>query len=49
MKEVKRTVFQAALSESDMKKLREIAAIKEVKMSEAFRSWIRTSHKQLTR
>ena len=41
----KRIVFQAALSEQDMEKFKAIAAHRQVKMSEAFRAWIRNTHK----
>jgi len=43
----KRIVFQAALSKQDMDKFRAIAEHRQVKMTEAFRAWIRTAHKQI--
>ena len=43
----KRIVFQAALSEQDMNKLKAIAEHRQVKMSEAFRAWIRNTHKAI--
>lgn len=47
MKQDKRIVFQAVLSEADDKKLREICKTRDVRMSDQFRTWIRNSHKSM--